>query len=104
MVEAMDSIENYEYVAVFDADFDPDSDFLFNTRMENEDAGFVQTRWTFTNAKETVLTRVQETLSYHMLCEQYAMRRGGYSLTLTAPPFGEESVFGTFARPSRIWI
>ena len=27
MVEAMDSIENYEYVAVFDADFDPDSDF-----------------------------------------------------------------------------
>ena len=81
MVEAMDSIENYEYVAVFDADFDPDSDFLFNTvpwLMENEDVGFVQTRWTFTNAKETVLTRVQEiSLSYHMLCEQYARCAAG---------------------------
>jgi len=81
MVEAMDSIENYEYVAVFDADFDPDSDFLFNTvpwLMENEDVGFVQMRWTFTNAKETVLTRVQEiSLSYHMLCEQYARCAAG---------------------------
>jgi len=44
MLEAMDLIENYDYVAVFDADFDPDSDFLFNTvpwLMENEDVGFV---------------------------------------------------------------
>ena len=81
MLDAMDLIENYDYVAVFDADFDPDSDFLFNTvpwLMENEDVGFVQTRWTFTNAKETVLTRVQEiSLSYHMLCEQYARCSAG---------------------------
>ena len=81
MLDAMNLIENYDYVAVFDADFDPDSDFLFNTvpwLMENEDVGFVQTRWTFTNAKETVLTRVQEiSLSYHMLCEQYARCSAG---------------------------
>jgi beta-mannan synthase len=81
MLDAMDSIKNYEYVAVFDADFDPDSDFLLNTvpwLMENLETGFVQTRWSFTNPKETLLTRVQEiSLSYHMKCEQYARFAAG---------------------------
>ena len=78
--------------------------------MENEDVGFVQTRWTFTNAKETVLTRVQEiSLLYHMLCEQYARYAGlFFNFNGTSPEFSESVLStlagGTFARPSRIWI
>ena len=52
----------YEYIAVFDADFSPDPDFLLKTvpfLVANPHVGFVQARWTFTNATENVLTRVQ---------------------------------------------
>lgn len=49
----------WEYVAVFDADFEMPPDFLYQTvwHME-EDArlGFVQARWTFTNSYDNLLT------------------------------------------------
>lgn len=78
MKEGMDilSKKGYKYVAVFDADFKPEPDFLMRTipYLEgNPNVGYVQTRWVFTNADESYLTKAQEvSLSYHMKCEQYA--------------------------------
>jgi beta-mannan synthase len=75
MKEAMDSVAGYEYIAVFDADFQPISDFLFQTipYLEgNPKVGYVQTRWTFLNANESYLTKAQEiSLNFHVKCEQY---------------------------------
>lgn len=75
MKEAMDSVAGYEYIAVFDADFQPSSDFLFQTipYLEgNPKVGYVQTRWTFLNANESYLTKAQEiSLNFHVKCEQY---------------------------------
>ena len=68
-------------MAVFDADFHPESDFLLRTipyLRDNPAVGFVQARWTFANASESLLTRVQEiSLNYHTKCEQYARSATG---------------------------
>jgi beta-mannan synthase len=77
MKEGMDLLiaEGYRYVAVFDADFKPESDFLEKTvpyLESNPTVGYVQSRWVFTNPEESYLTKVQEvSLNYHMKCEQY---------------------------------
>jgi len=50
-----------EYVAIFDADFKPEPDFLLRTvpyLVGNSEIGYVQTRWTFTNPEESYLTKV----------------------------------------------
>jgi len=55
MAEAMDDIKAYEHIAIFDADFHPDSDFLLKTipyLKDNPDVGFVQARWTYANGGE----------------------------------------------------
>ena len=76
-VQGMDllAIDGYKYVAVFDADFKPEPDFLLRTipYLEgNSTVGYVQTRWVFTNPDESYLTKAQEvSLNYHMKCEQY---------------------------------
>ena len=61
-------------IAIFDADFLPEADFLRKTVPyfgEQANLAFVQTRWTYTNAKESWLTRMQEiSLNFHFLCEQ----------------------------------
>jgi len=70
-----------ELCAVFDADFDPAPEFLRQTVPYfelNEKVGFVQARWTYANARESTLTRVQEiSLNYHIRCEQYARHAAG---------------------------
>ena len=51
-----------EYVAIFDADFKPEPDFLLRTvpyLIGNSEIGYVQTRWTFTNPEESYLTKVR---------------------------------------------
>ncbi len=51
------------YIAVLDADFRPEPDFLLATVPFLEgspDVAFVQTRWVFANATESYLTRVSE--------------------------------------------
>eukprot|EP00210_Caulerpa_lentillifera_P004084 g3897.t1 len=64
-----------DYIAVFDADFKPETDFL--TKLVpylhlNDSIGYVQARWTFTNPEESYLTKAQEiSLNYHMKCEQW---------------------------------
>ncbi|KAM0936778.1 putative glucomannan 4-beta-mannosyltransferase [Dioscorea sansibarensis] len=76
MKEAMliDYVGQCEYVTVFDADFQPASDFLMRTvpfLMHNPELALVQTRWKFVNADECLMTRIQEmSLNYHFKIEQ----------------------------------
>ncbi|RZR79470.1 hypothetical protein BHM03_00005199 [Ensete ventricosum] len=87
MKEAMeiDYVRQCDYVAIFDADFQPASDFLVRTvpfLMHNPEIALVQARWKFgkhvptssnLNADECLMTKIQEmSLNYHFKVEQQA--------------------------------
>ncbi|KAK1260426.1 Glucomannan 4-beta-mannosyltransferase 1 [Acorus gramineus] len=65
-----------DYVAIFDADFQPEPDFLIRMipfLVYNSDVALVQARWKFVNANECLMTRIQEmSLDYHFKVEQEA--------------------------------
>ncbi|CAA6657678.1 unnamed protein product [Spirodela intermedia] len=67
-------VKDYEFVAIFDADFQPGPDFLKKTVpyfRDNEELGLVQARWSFVNKDENVLTRLQNiNLCFHFEVEQ----------------------------------
>ncbi|XP_062199861.1 glucomannan 4-beta-mannosyltransferase 1-like [Phragmites australis] len=67
-------VKECEFVAIFDADFQPDADFLRRTvPLLQRDPGvaLVQARWRFVNANDCILTRIQEmSLNYHFAVEQ----------------------------------
>ncbi|KAJ1408409.1 Nucleotide-diphospho-sugar transferase [Sesbania bispinosa] len=67
-------VKHCEYVAIFDADFRPEPDFLRRAipfLVGNPDLALVQARWRFVNADECLLTRMQEmSLDYHFTVEQ----------------------------------
>ncbi|RWR82907.1 glycosyl transferase family 2 family protein [Cinnamomum micranthum f. kanehirae] len=67
-------VKDYEFVAIFDADFQPSPDFLKKTVphfKDNEEVGLVQARWSFVNKDENLLTRLQNVnLSFHFEVEQ----------------------------------
>lgn len=67
-------VQDYEFVAIFDADFQPQPDFLRRTVIHfkgNDEVGLVQARWSFINKDENLLTRLQYiNLSYHFEVEQ----------------------------------
>ncbi|KAJ0966592.1 hypothetical protein J5N97_023509 [Dioscorea zingiberensis] len=67
-------INECEYVAIFDADFQPDPDYLWRTvpfLIKNPGLALVQARWKFVNADECLMTRLQEmSLDYHFSVEQ----------------------------------
>lgn len=69
-----DYVKNYEFVAIFDADFQPTPDFLKNTIpyfKGHDDVALVQTRWVFVNKDENLLTRLQNiNLAFHFEVEQ----------------------------------
>ncbi|KAM1031665.1 hypothetical protein ACFX2C_035422 [Malus domestica] len=69
-----DYVKNYEFVAIFDSDFQPEPEFLKKTVpyfKGNDDLGLVQTRWSFVNKDENLLTRLQNiNLSFHFEVEQ----------------------------------
>lgn len=70
-----------EYLAVFDADFVPDPDFLRKTvdYFTDPAVGFVQTRWTYLNREYGVLTQGMGMLmDGHFVLEQVTRSRGGY--------------------------
>ncbi|KAK9814760.1 hypothetical protein WJX72_011039 [[Myrmecia] bisecta] len=73
--EGLEVLQDYEFVAIFDADFKPEPDFLVNTvpyLIDNPEVGYVQSRWIFTNPEESYLTKAQEiSLNYHCKCEQF---------------------------------
>ncbi|KAI3784228.1 hypothetical protein L1987_43323 [Smallanthus sonchifolius] len=67
-------VKDYEFVAIFDADFQPSPDFLTRTVAhfkDNEELGLVQARWSFVNKDENLLTRLQYiNLAFHFEVEQ----------------------------------
>lgn len=67
-------VKDYEFVAIFDADFQPNPDFLKRTIIhfkDNEEVGLVQARWSFVNKDENLLTRLQNiNLAFHFEVEQ----------------------------------
>ncbi|KAI4379750.1 hypothetical protein MLD38_006004 [Melastoma candidum] len=69
-----DYVKDYEFVAIFDADFQPNPDFLKRTVPHfkgNPDLGLVQARWEFLNKDENLLTRLQNiNLCFHFEVEQ----------------------------------
>ncbi|XP_068645161.1 probable xyloglucan glycosyltransferase 6 [Aristolochia californica] len=69
-----DYVKEYEFVAIFDADFQPGPDFLKKTIPHfkgNDDLALVQARWAFVNKDENLLTRLQNiNLSFHFEVEQ----------------------------------
>jgi cellulose synthase/poly-beta-1,6-N-acetylglucosamine synthase-like glycosyltransferase len=70
-----------EYIAIFDADFEPEPDFLRKVIphfLADEQLGLVQTRWAHLNAKHSLLTRAQAlALDAHFVVEQTARNRSG---------------------------
>ncbi|KAK1643790.1 hypothetical protein QYE76_061595 [Lolium multiflorum] len=67
-------VKDYEFVAIFDADFQPNPDFLKRSVphfKDNDELGLVQARWSFVNKDENLLTRLQNiNLCFHFEVEQ----------------------------------
>ncbi|KAK8961546.1 putative xyloglucan glycosyltransferase 7 [Platanthera guangdongensis] len=67
-------VKDYEFVAIFDADFQPSPDFLKRTIphfKDNDELALVQSRWSFVNKDENLLTRLQNVnLCFHFEVEQ----------------------------------
>jgi cellulose synthase/poly-beta-1,6-N-acetylglucosamine synthase-like glycosyltransferase len=71
-----------DYIAYFDADFEPPADFLRRTIPHFADPriAFVQARWGHLNHRYSVLTLLQSLLlDAHFMIEQFARSRGGYA-------------------------
>jgi cellulose synthase/poly-beta-1,6-N-acetylglucosamine synthase-like glycosyltransferase len=69
-----------EFVAIFDADFIPEPDFLRRTvpYFQNPEIGMVQTRWTYLNQDYSLLTQVETILlDGHFVVEHGARSRRG---------------------------
>ncbi len=69
-----------EFIAIFDADFIPDSDFLLKTipLFEDTGVGVVQTRWGHLNKNYSLLTQLQSFgLDAHFSIEQSARKAAG---------------------------
>lgn len=75
------SIARGSLVAIFDADFLPDPDFLLKTipYFSDPKIGLVQGRWGHINAEHSLLTKIQAFgLDAHFALEQYVRNRAGY--------------------------
>jgi cellulose synthase/poly-beta-1,6-N-acetylglucosamine synthase-like glycosyltransferase len=70
-----------EFIAIFDADFVPEPDFLRRTvpYFTTSNIGVVQTRWTHLNQEYSLLTELQAFgLNAHFLIEQVGRNLGGH--------------------------
>jgi cellulose synthase/poly-beta-1,6-N-acetylglucosamine synthase-like glycosyltransferase len=71
-----------EYIAIFDADFVPRTDFLLKTIphfMKDPTVGMVQTRWEHLNSEYSLLTRAQAmALDGHFVIEQSVRNKVGF--------------------------
>ncbi|NNK29571.1 MAG: glycosyltransferase, partial [Flavobacteriaceae bacterium] len=70
-----------EFIAIFDADFLPDSDWLKKTVIyfKDEEIGVVQTRWGHINRDYSTLTRIQAfALDAHFTLEQVGRNSKGH--------------------------
>jgi cellulose synthase/poly-beta-1,6-N-acetylglucosamine synthase-like glycosyltransferase len=72
-----------EFIAIFDADFYPEPDFLHRTlpHFNKPDVGFVQTRWGHLNERYSFFTELQAlAIDGHFMVEQFARSREGFLL------------------------
>lgn len=70
-----------EFIAIFDADFLPESDFIRKAipYFANDKIGVVQSKWEYTNADYSFLTRSQAFgLNAHFTVEQVGRNAGGH--------------------------
>ncbi|SDG90276.1 cellulose synthase family protein [Psychroflexus sediminis] len=70
-----------EFIAVFDADFLPQADWLKKTipHFNTPDIGVVQTRWGHVNKNYSILTKIQAfALDFHFQIEQVGRSFGGH--------------------------
>ncbi|MGE5341109.1 MAG: glycosyltransferase [Candidatus Omnitrophota bacterium] len=71
-----------EFIAIFDADFVPERDFLKRTipyLYNDPQLGVVQTRWEHLNKNYSILTKIQAfALDAHFTVEQQGRNAGGY--------------------------
>lgn len=78
------TIAKGEFIAIFDADFVPEKDFLKNTVphfAQGEKIGVVQTRWGHINEDYSILTKLQAFgLNTHFFVEQNGRSSGGHFL------------------------
>ncbi len=86
-----------DFIAVFDADFVPNSDFLLEIMPAFNDSkvGLVQARWGFINENASWLTRVQAVLlAAHFGIEQYLRHRLGWMINFngTAGVWRKEAI------------
>ncbi|GBF91855.1 glucomannan 4-beta-mannosyltransferase [Raphidocelis subcapitata] len=77
MVDGMARVadQGFEYVAIFDADFEPPADFFYQTvihMMRDDNLAFVQTRWVFTNCNSLLTWAQKVGLEFHFAVEQRA--------------------------------
>ena len=78
--DAMDQVEG-EFIAIFDADFVPESDFLQKTMpyFIDDNVGVVQTRWGHINKDYSILTELQAFgLNGHFAIEQGGRNASGH--------------------------
>jgi len=78
--DAMDQVEG-EFIAIFDADFIPNPDWLQRTmpHFTNEKIGVVQTRWGHINKSYSILTQLQAFgLNGHFAIEQGGRNASGH--------------------------
>ncbi|MEQ9403004.1 MAG: glycosyltransferase family 2 protein [Cyclobacteriaceae bacterium] len=69
-----------EFIAIFDADFVPEPDFLLKTlpRLKNPKVGMVQTKWAHLNTDYGALTKIQAFwLNAHFTVEQKGREHAG---------------------------
>jgi len=69
-----------EFIAIFDADFLPDTRFLVDTvpHFRDKSVGMVQVRWGYLNRSYSLLTRLQAIyLDAHFMVEHLARNRSG---------------------------
>lgn len=72
-----------EFIAIFDADFVPDPEFLQRTipHFADPEVGVVQTRWEHINQDYSIITRLQALqLNVHFTVEQVGRMNGGHLL------------------------
>lgn len=70
-----------DYIAIFDADFIPQKDFLKRTLryFVNDKIGMVQTRWEHLNENYSILTKIQAlALDGHFVIEQSVRNKAGF--------------------------
>jgi len=78
--DAMDQVEG-EFIAIFDADFIPEKDWLQKTmpNFDSDDVGVVQTRWGHINKDYSLLTELQAFgLNGHFAIEQGGRTASGH--------------------------